>query len=202
MTENKLNGHRTRRACSLQWSLHGLRDGQDATERRALEWLEGQEPPNISAPDATCRKTVLHYVPVNDTTIMTGSQNESTAIASAQKAGSTNPKKALSLFPEKRTKQERFYPSVTPHGASVTYVWHQTPQDDMVEALDNLLSRVTRLGHPSSLVSCRVSADPPAANYILSKFGESIRAVRRGQVEALVNQYSRHQGFRRRSLPV
>lgn len=176
-------------------------DGQDATERKALEWLECQEPPNISAPDATCRKTVLHYVPVNDTTIMTSSQNESAAIASAQKVGGTNPKKALALFPEKRTKQERFYPSVTPHGASVTYVWRQTPQDDMAKALDNLLSRVTRLGHPSSLVSCRVSTDPPVANYILSKFGESIRAVRRGQVDTLVNQYSRHLGFRRRSLP-
>lgn len=175
--------------------------GQDATEQRALEWLEYQEPPNISAPHATCRRTVSHYVPVNDTTIITSSKNEGAAIISAEKAGNTNPRNALELFPEKRKKQKRFYPSVTPHSARVTYVWRQAPQDDVMKTLDNILNRVTRLGHSSSLVSCRVSADPPVTNYILSKFGESIRAIRSGQVRALVNQHSRHQGFRRRSLP-
>lgn len=177
-------------------------DGQDVTEREALEWLELQEPPNISASDTACRNTVLCYVPVNDTTII-GDSNESeeNAIKTAQKTGQTSPEEAWKLFPEKRKKQERFYPSVTPYDARVTYVWSKVPQDDTAGVLDSLLSRVTRLGHSSSLVSCRVSTDPPTPNYILSRFGESIRAVRRGQTDVLVDQYVRHQGVKRRALP-
>ena len=177
-------------------------DGKNDEERQALEWLECQRPPDIHAPSATCRKVASHFVPVNDTTII-GLKNtsEENATKIAQTPGRTSPQKALELFPEKREKQERFYPSVTPDAARVTYVWSQTPQDGTVKALDGLLCRVTRLGHSSSLVSCRVIVDPPVANYILSESGESIRAVRRGQTAELERQYARHRGFKRRALP-
>jgi CRISPR-associated protein Csb2 len=39
-------------------------------ERRALEWLEAQEPPGIVASDADPRTTVPTFVPVNDTTVI------------------------------------------------------------------------------------------------------------------------------------
>ena len=43
--------------------------GRDPAERVALEWLESQKPPAIAASDAVQRTVVLHFVPVNDTTI-------------------------------------------------------------------------------------------------------------------------------------
>lgn len=177
-------------------------DGKNGEETQALEWLERQRPPDIHAPPATCRKITSHFVPVNDTTIISlKGVSEEKAIKMAQTSGRTSPREAMGLLPEKRKKQERFYPSVTPDETRVTYVWDQTPQDATVEVLDGLLGRVTRLGHSSSLVSCRVIADPPAANYVLSEFGESIRAVRQGQMAELERQYVRHRGFKRRALP-
>ena len=41
----------------------------------------------------------------------------------------------------------------------MTYLWHSPSPDGVGEALDQLLRRVTRLGHSSSLVSCRVVAE-------------------------------------------
>ena len=42
----------------------------DVTERHALEWLETQDPPSISTPGATPREPVSHFVPVNDTAVV------------------------------------------------------------------------------------------------------------------------------------
>ena len=178
-------------------------DGQDGSERAALEWLENQRPPDITASTAVYRSKVLHFVPANDTTILgRSSMTEKRAAKAVRNVGSTHPKTALALFPEGRAKHERFYPSVTPDVPRVTYVWDRSPQDDMAETLDGLLKRVTRLGHSSSLVSCRIVVDPPAPNYTLSEYGNvGIRSVRRGQLVALLSQYARHQGYKRRALP-
>lgn len=118
-----------------------------------------------------------------------------------ERAGKTNPLKAAQLFPERRPKQERFFPSVTPYAPRVTYVWNSAPPDGLDLVLDGLLGRVVRLGHPSSLVSCRMVRDPPAANHLPSKVGATIRSIRRGQLEALEHMYEAHQGIRPRSLP-
>ena len=40
---------------------------RDPSERSALEWLEGLQPPSIRASDYEPRKTVTTFVPVNDT---------------------------------------------------------------------------------------------------------------------------------------
>lgn len=178
-------------------------EGQDGVERDALEWLESQRPPDITASAAVYRSKVSYFVPVNDTTILGRSpMTEERAAKAVRNVGTTPLKTALALFPEGREKQERFYPSVTPRVPRVTYVWDQAPQDDMAKVLDGLLSRVTRLGHSSSLVSCRIVVDPLAPNYTLSEYGNvNIRSVRRGQLAALLSQYVRHQGYKRRALP-
>ena len=62
-------------------------------------------------------------------------------------AGNTNPDSAARMLPERRGKQERFFPSVTPTEARVTYLWDGVPPDGMGQTLDRLLARVTRLGH-------------------------------------------------------
>ena len=115
--------------------------------------------------------------------------------------GNTNVSSAIEMLPEQRNKQERFYPSVTPDDPRVVFSWRASPPENMVAILDRLLQRVTRLGHSSSLVSCRVVQDPPEATYEISDRGESMRTVRRGQLRELERQFSRHQGLRPRSLP-
>ena len=100
-----------------------------------------------------------------------------------------------------RTGQAREYPSATPVDPRVTYLWNNRPPHGMATALDQLLSRVTRLGHSSSLVSCRLRTDPPPPTHIPGSGGTVLRAVRRGQLAALEREHAKHQASRPRSLP-
>ncbi len=240
--------HNERRQC--EWPPHPARlfsalvaswaeDEQDQAEREALEWLESQGPPAISASGATPRSVVSHFVPVNDTSIVSRSWHERRAdsvyeltdrlhtellasggevtrkvtqlerkLAKAREvetqvrqAGNTPASSAVEMLPEQRNKQERFYPSVTPDDNRVVFSWRASLPENTAGILDRLLQRVTRLGHSSSLVSCRVVQNPPEATYEISDRGESTRTVRRGQLRELERQFSRHQGLRPRSLP-
>ncbi len=214
-------------------------DEPDSSERQALEWLEAQPHPTVAASGEVPRKTVSHFVPVNDASVIspssyTGrvekiedlrdaltdalfdSDGEITRRVSAIQtkirrqldvsnlvtaAGNTNPKSAVELLPDGRGKQERFFPSVTPFEPRVTYIWQADPIPSLASALDRLLARVTRLGHSSSLVSCRLSEDPPAPDYIPGDGLKIMRSVRRGQVAALEREHLRHRAIRPRTLP-
>lgn len=214
-------------------------DEPDPSERKALEWLETQGPPTISASDAVARTAVSHFVPVNDAAVVSrapydrkagivhdlerrlheeladsegGNTNRAAQIRNrlvkerdvatqVNRMGTTNPSSALAMLPDNRTKQERFFPSMTPDESRVTYLWDHAPSDDVNVALDRLLCRVIRLGHSSSLVSCRVTPDSPVADFLPGRTGESLRTVQYGQLAELERQYSRHQGVSPRSLP-
>lgn len=117
------------------------------------------------------------------------------------RAGNTNPSSGVQMLPDHRGKQERFFPSVTPRDARVAYLWDAAAPEAVCEGLDQLLSRVTRLGHPSSLVSCRVTMESPAVTHAPGGAGQSFRTVRRGQLAELERQYVRHEGVKPRSLP-
>ena len=172
----------------------------DPEERSALEWLEGLESPAIAASDAVPRRTVSHFVPVNDPSVVErGSREQRTArvyelsdrihealvasggevasavgrlqerlaeerrIAKAKwRTGKEAEKAAAAMLPEGRWKQERAFPSMVPHEPHVTYVWthRKAGASTATATLDRLLQRVTRLGHSSSLVSCRVVFAP------------------------------------------
>ena len=123
--------------------------------------------------------------------------------AQVTRTGNTNPSSAVSMLPDHRGKQERSFPSVTPDEARVTYLWDDCPTEELGEILDGLLGRVTRLGHSSSLVSCRMVQELPAPSFVPSGAGDgvSLRNVRRGQLEELERQYDRHEGVSPRSLP-
>ena len=122
--------------------------------------------------------------------------------AQVSSVGKTNPSSAVEMLPERRPRQERFFPSVRPVEARVIYMWGSVPSDDIGEVLDQLLARVTRLGHTSSLVSCRVAPGPPAPTHVpVESGGESMRSVRRGQLAELRRQFASHRGSRPRSLP-
>ena len=110
-------------------------------------------------------------------------------------------KTGIDLLPESRIRQARQYPSVTPTEPRVTYVWENVPTGLTGDVLDCLLSRITRLGHSSSLVSCRLSAEAPAPTYVPSDRGMVLRWVRKGQLEHLESEYRQHLGSRPRTLP-
>ncbi len=214
-------------------------DQPDQAERDALEWLEAQEAPAISAPPADERTAATHFVPVNDAAVIATSAYEKRArkiddllrermealatsggeetgrartlrnqvakqrdVASiVSNAGNTNPKDARALFPEGRNRQARQWPSVTLRTPRVVFSWEAEPVSEIRAALDGLLSRVTRLGHSSSLVSCRVASDAPAPSHRPDRRGEAMRAVGAGQLAALESEYASHRGCKPRSLP-
>ncbi len=95
--------------------------GGDAEERKALEWLEAQELPEICASEHHERTEVGVYVPVND---------------------------KLS-FP--RGRQERVFPTARPHRDTVYLRWRTEAPGDVRGALERLCGKVTRIGHSSSL---------------------------------------------------
>ena len=113
-------------------------------------------------------------------------------------AGNTNPASAVAMLPEQRGKQGRFFPSVTPDDPRVSFLWDVPAPDEVAEALDRLLRRVTRLGHPSSLVSCRLIGNASGATFESRR--ESARAatpcesVRRGQLAELERQFCAPRG--------
>ena len=121
--------------------------------------------------------------------------------AQVRLVGNTNPSSALAMLPEQRGKQERFFPSMTPHDARVTYLWQAPAPAGVCESLDRLLGRVTRLGHPSSLVSCRVASDFPVPTFEPGAGNTNLRTVRRGQLAELERRFARHAGFKPRALP-
>lgn len=115
--------------------------------------------------------------------------------------GNTPESSAEEMLPERRRKQARTFPSVAPDDPRVTYIWKSGAPESVCESLDRLLGRVTRLGHSSSLVSCRVTADLPEATLRPGGLGKNLRTVSRGQLAELERRYARHRGVNPRSLP-
>jgi len=139
----------------------------------------------------------------------------------AGQAGNTSPVSGLELLPDGRPKRERYFPSVTLVTPSesessagqaptiarvglsppVVFAWDEKPSQELAQALDRLLSRVTRLGHSSSLVSCQLLREGPAATHMPGNGTTTLRWVRPGQLAALQREHQRHQAVRPRSLP-
>ena len=163
-------------------------ENEDTHEREALEWLEAQSPPSIVAPDGMPRKVLTHFVPVNDQHFDSKKLKE----------GET---RLASSFLDDRPKQGRTFPSITPEEPRVTYLWDAVPSPEITEALDGLTERVTRIGHSSSLVSCRLVTDPPSPNRIPNETGESLRCIREGQLAALEKLHKSHEANKPRTLP-
>ena len=214
--------------------------GEDAAERAALEWLEALPPPALTASAAVPRRVVSHFVPVNDTRIVSGSYydrraeriddfedrfedelvnsggeltrkaegfrakmaKEADVADQVGKVGTTSVKSALELLPEGRTKQERQFPSMTPEVPRVSFVWRDADgSDEATGVLDGLLARVTRLGHSSSLVSCRLVDAAPEPSHLPDAGVDMIRCTAAGQLRALEQRFAGHQAVKPRALP-
>ncbi|MEX0776838.1 MAG: type I-U CRISPR-associated protein Csb2 [Phycisphaeraceae bacterium] len=111
--------------------------GQSAAEGDTLRWLEQLGDPELHLPpreQVAERSNVTFYVPVND--------KAGPAAATLQSAPTMT-----------RSKQPRTFPRVHVGDAPCTMHWPEAEGvDDHREALAHLCSKVTRIGHSSSLV--------------------------------------------------
>ena len=127
---------------------------------------------------------------------------EADVIDQVVKVGKTPVAAALELLPDGRVKQERQFPSVTPEAPRATFTWHDADASGTVTAaLDGLLARVTRLGHSTSLVSCRVVDVPPEPSHMPDAGVDTIRCTAAGQLRALEQRFAGHQAVKPRALP-
>lgn len=127
-------------------------DGAEAAagwgqERSALEWLEMQGAPDMSWPDAALRNVVKVYVPVNDSVVP----------QAVDRVKPSEMRSALGVMPDQRSRQERTFPAVYVEGEEpncfVYAVWPESnPSSEILEALNRLAGKVSRIGHSSSLV--------------------------------------------------
>jgi CRISPR-associated protein Csb2 len=232
-------------------------DERDENERAALDWLAEQAPPLIAASEAFYRRVVPHFVPVNDTSVLSNvepflakidelvrelagleAEHERAAVSgdrkeqtSARRAAdklrlqiekqraslrerlardlsapaSVNPpalENAESLLPERRSRQARTFPSVTPDDPTAFLIWSSDPKPDFRAALESLAARVVRVGHSSSLVACRFVDHAPEPTLVPHEDGPKVlRVSGPGQVERLIDAHSRHQEVEPRVLP-
>lgn len=113
----------------------------------------------------------------------------------------------LEVLPQERPRQPRWFPSVTPSEPVVHFVWsdavwpEESVGDEVRSALDELAGRVARLGHSSSLVSCRIVEQSPEPTFLPDREGpEVFRGVAPGQLDALVEAHEHHRGAEPRVL--
>lgn len=126
---------------------------RDQKERRALEALESLPPPEIFAPRGGSRSVVTRYVPVNDSE------------KPYEKRG-----KRIVFFPPMgsrrigRNRQPRTFPSIPlPLDAEVQLFWPDAElEEDLRTALSDLCSRVSRVGHSSSVVQMYLAETDPS----------------------------------------
>lgn len=108
------------------------------------------------------------------------------------------------MLPESRGKQGRTYPSVIPDKATVWFAWADARAGtSTVNALDAVLSRVARLGHSSTLVSCRCVTDSPPPTWVPGRGEDQVRlrVPRAGLLDRLEQAFSSHHGEEPRTLP-
>ncbi len=113
-------------------------------------------------------------------------------------------KGVLELLPENRNKQPRTFPAVTPDTPSFSFTWDADLSVVQTTVLDGVLARITRLGHSSSQVSCKVSPDVPSPTWIPGSPGtrgiHALRTVEVGVLDALRESYARHRGRLERTM--
>lgn len=148
--------------------------GEDADERRALEWLEAQEPPVIWVSGQPSPARLLDaYVPVNDVT-------------------------GLAVLPVHRGqaggRQLRRFTSAFVGDAALTYGWATSPDPALMGALTRLCARVAALGHSSSLVRL-LPVGPPAGQptWVPGRRGRlPLRVPFPGMLESLRRTHERY----------
>lgn len=135
----------------------------------------------------------------------------SKAINDARKAGTASAIESaskvagvLEILPQHRSKQGRWFPTVVPANREVWFIWPEAePTDDQLVVLDRLCSRVGRLGHSSTFVSCRATTDAPPEPTLVPGVGDgmTLRVPRPGMIDRLELDFDAHQGRVQGPLP-
>jgi len=178
------------------WARYGS-DPPDSRERSALEWLEQQPPPTVWEPGGSSRQAVGLFVPVN---------NETQPTSRDRRRGVD---KWWTLVPDERKRTPRLsVPSTLVGGdGRVVFTWPGAdPTAAQRGALGSVLERVTRVGHSSSFVACRLIDDPPEAVWVPQSGSAgsafSMRAIRAGMLEQLVARHDLYLETGLRNIPM
>lgn len=103
---------------------------------------------------------------------------------------------------EGRTRQVRTFPVVLPETSTFAFLWRYANATDHRAALERLCARVTRLGHSSSLVRCRVVDHDISPTLLPSDEGDiTLRVIGSGQLRRLEDAFAIHRGVENRGLP-
>lgn len=112
--------------------------------------------------------------------------------------------KVIEVLPEYRSKQARSFPTVVPDDPQFWVSWPSAePSEAQVAALDGLCSRLARLGHSSSFVSCRATDDAPPQPTLVpgASAGLTLRVPRGGLIDRLERDFVAHGGRVEGPLP-
>jgi CRISPR-associated protein Csb2 len=108
---------------------------------------------------------------------------------------------AAALMPDSRTRQVRTFPVAVPGRSRFSFGWEGEPPAELRAALEALCSRVTRLGHSSSLVRCTV-VDSFEPTLVPAHVGDWVlRVVGEGQLARLEAEFAWHEAEKSRVLP-
>lgn len=101
-----------------------------------------------------------------------------------------------------RTRQVRTFPVVLPETPTFAFLWPTADPRPHRAALEQLCTRVTRLGHSSSLVRCSVVDRDLTPTLVPGDEGDIVlRVVGPGQLERLDRAFEHHRGVQSRVLP-
>lgn len=120
--------------------------GQDGRGADALRWLERQGPPEISAPPATRRGALRSFVP--------------TSSNGARGQDYLDGRSPVLQLGRGMVRKDRLFPAaILPDDRTVvSMVWRDAdPDDGTVDALNDMASRVSYVGHSASLTRVRAS---------------------------------------------
>ncbi|MGI9093060.1 MAG: type I-G CRISPR-associated protein Csb2 [Mycobacteriales bacterium] len=110
----------------------------------------------------------------------------------------------LRVLPGERGRQGRSYPCVVPESDTVLFCWPEViaPRDHW-QRLDDVLASVSRLGHSSSMVACRLVNDCPEPTLVPDAEGAdaNLRVTAIGLLDNLERAHDHHQGREPRALP-
>lgn len=224
--------HPARFFSALVAALHDHEE-VDSVERSALLWLEQQRAPSlrVDGESRVGRRQVQDvYVPVNDVTLRLDTEIRSAEEALRQANGASKRraaekklaaarsapkvveavpsdkalKTAIALLPERRTRQVRTFPVVIPETPAFAFLWPDVDATEHRAAIERLCSRVTRLGHSSSLVRCNVVDRDISPTLVPSDDGNiTLRVIGPSQLDRLKRAFAlrRHDGDENYVLP-
>lgn len=123
-------------------------------------------------------------------------------IAKPDKVSKQDAARAESVLPSSRGRQPRTFPSIAPERSTIVLCWPAATPGEHAQMLDELSSRVVRVGHSASLVSMRVVETAPKPDLVPADASAlKLRVVRSGQLERLEAAFARHRETEPRVMP-